>query len=57
MVNWPKNEAEDIVQFIIVETSGMSIKSVVQLSNPTATAGSADANCLACKQAGTLEVI
>ena len=44
-----ETEAEDGVQFRIVETGGRSIKSVVQISNPTATAGCVDTGCLACK--------
>ena len=44
-----ETEAEDGVQFRIVETGGRSVKSVVQISNPTATAGCVNTGCLACK--------
>ena len=46
-------EAEAGVSFKIVETSGITVKTVLQMSNPTATPGCTDVECLACRQ-GTL---
>ena len=42
-------EAEAGVRFRIVKTGGRTVKSCVQMSNPTATAGCSDNQCLACK--------
>ena len=43
------NEAEAGVHFKIVETGGLSMKSVLQKSNPLQTAGCDSADCLPCK--------
>ena len=43
-----ENEAEAGVRFRIVETGGKTIKRIVQKSNPTATAGCDDTDCLPC---------
>jgi hypothetical protein len=44
-----ENEAEAGINFRIVETGGCSIKSKVQKSNPTATTGCTDVDCLPCE--------
>ena len=44
-----ENEAEAGVKFKIVETGGLSIKSVLQRSNPLETPGCDDEECLPCK--------
>ena len=44
-----ENEAEAGINFRIVETGGCSVKSKVQKSNPTATTGCTDVDCLPCK--------
>ena len=44
-----EEEAEAGVDFKVIETGRKSIKTIVQKSNPTATAGCADTDCLACK--------
>ena len=41
-------ESEAGVRFNVIETGGLTIKSQVQLSNPTATAGCDAADCIAC---------
>ena len=41
-------EAEAGIKFRILETGGRSIKSIVQKSNPTATTGCDDTDCLPC---------
>ena len=43
------SEAEAGVQFRIVETGGLSMKSVLQRSNPLETPGCDDEECLPCK--------
>ena len=43
------NETEAGVKFKIVETGGRTMKSEVQVSNPTATSGCDDGDCLACQ--------
>ena len=43
-------ESEGGVSFKIVETGGKTVKTVVQKSNPTATAGCTDLECIACRQ-------
>ena len=43
------NETEAGVKFKIVETGGLSMKSQVQVSNPTATPGCEDQDCLPCR--------
>ena len=43
-------ESEAGVSFKIVETGGKTVKTVVQKSNPTATAGCTDVDCVACRQ-------
>ena len=40
---------DDGVKFKIVETGGKTMKSEVQVSNPTATSGCDDGDCLACQ--------
>ena len=42
-------EAEQGVNFKIIEAGGTSVKSKVQVSNPTATVGCTNAQCLPCK--------
>ena len=43
-------EAQEGMKFKIVETGGRTVKSDVQKSNPTATPGCADSDCLPCKE-------
>ena len=43
-------EAEVDIKFNIIETGGRTVKSELQRSNPTATAGCTDALCIACKE-------
>jgi hypothetical protein len=42
-------EAEAGVKFKIIETAGLSMRRVLQMSNPLATAGCTSADCLPCK--------
>ena len=42
-------EAEAGVNFRIVETGGMSMKRMIQVSNPMKTAGCENQNCLPCR--------
>ena len=42
-------EAEGVIRFKILETGGRSIKSIVQRSNPTATKGCDEEDCLPCR--------
>jgi hypothetical protein len=42
-------EAEGGIRFRIIETGGRSIKSIVQRSNPTATKGCEEEDCLPCR--------
>ena len=42
-------EAEAGVKFKIIETAGLSMRRVLQVSNPLASAGCASADCLPCK--------
>ena len=44
-----ESEAEAGVNFKIIETGGLSIKSVLQKSNPLETTGCEDEECLPCK--------
>ena len=44
-----KKEAEEGVKLKIVETGGRSIKTQVQMNNPTQTAGCSKPDCLACR--------
>ena len=44
-----ENEAQPGLKFRIVESGGRTVKSQIQKSNPTATAGCDNADCLACK--------
>ena len=41
-----EGEAAERIQFKVIETGGLTIKSEVQRSNPTATAGCLEQNCL-----------
>ena len=43
------NEAEAGVHFKIIETGGLSLRSVIQRSNPLETAGCDSPDCLPCK--------
>ena len=47
-----EQEAEAGINFLIVESGGRSVKSVVQSSNPTATRGCEDSDCLPCQTGG-----
>ena len=40
------------LNFKIVESGGRTLKSILQRSNPTATAGCTDASCVACRGGG-----
>ena len=44
-----EGDAQEGIRFKIVETGGRTVKSMAQSSNPTATPGCADADCLPCK--------
>ena len=44
-----ESEAEAGVMFKIVETGGNSVKSLIEKSNPTATRGYDETNCMACQ--------
>ena len=44
-----EREAAEGVKFKVIETGGLTIKSEVQRSNPTATAGCLDQDCLPCR--------
>ena len=44
-----EQEAEAGVSFRIVETGGRSVKTILQKTNPTATTGCMDTDCLPCK--------
>ena len=45
-----EQEAQEGIQFRIVESGGRTVKSDVQRSNPTATPGCTDSDCLPCKE-------
>ena len=44
-----EEEAEAGIKFKVLETGGKSVKAKVQVSNPTATAGCAETDCMACR--------
>ena len=44
-----EDEADSELRFKVVESGGRTIKSILQKSNPTATPGCANRDCLACK--------
>ena len=44
-----EREAVPGVKFKVLETGGTTVKQIAQKSNPTATPGCPDANCIACK--------
>ena len=44
-----KAEAQPVMKFNIIEKGGLTIKRMVNKSNPTATGVCIDGDCLACK--------
>ena len=46
-------ETDAGLKFKVVERGGCTIKSEVQMSNPTTTPGCSSSDCLACKNRGT----
>jgi hypothetical protein len=44
-----ESEAEEGIRFRIVETGGRTVKSILQKSNPTATVGCEEEDCLPCR--------